>query len=66
MSLTPADLDLRINALRRLGETDAPAAAAGADQLRIEVLQAIADANPAAIALARIAMLTVTEDIGGN
>jgi hypothetical protein len=66
MILTPADLDLRLNALRRLDETDTEAAAAGAEELRIEVLQAIADANPNAIALARIAMLTVSEDIGGD
>jgi hypothetical protein len=64
--MTPDDVASRISALRTLGQTDLEAAAAGAEELRIEVLQEIANANPAWLELARGALTTVTEDIGGD
>jgi hypothetical protein len=42
------------------------AAAAGAEQLRCQVLHEIADGNPEASALAREVIATIDEDIGGD
>ena len=45
---------------------DNEAAAAGAEELRIEVLQAIADGAPDAVGLAQAALRTVDQDVGGS
>ena len=64
--MTPAEVDRQVNALRGLRVVDCEAADFGAGQLRIDVLRAIADASPNAIALANAALATVDEDIGGD
>lgn len=56
----------RVRRLAALSQADSEAAAAGADELRVETLQAIADGAPDAVALAQAALRTVEQDIGGR
>jgi hypothetical protein len=64
--MTPDEARAELTRLRALVGKDDDAAAAGADQLRCQVLHEIANGNPAAIALAKVAILTCEEDIGGD
>ena len=57
-------MDIRI--LQAPEQRDAEAAAAGAEELRTEVLAAIADGAVNARALAAAALETVSQDVGGT
>lgn len=64
--VTPDDIMLRVCDLVALCDRGPEAAAAGADELRIETLQAIAEGAPGAVALAEAALQTVEQHVGGN
>ncbi len=63
---TVEDVTREVALLRILELIDRPAAAAGAEQLRVDVLNAIANGVPDPQALAAAALVTVEEDIGGD
>ena len=62
---TPDVILRRVSELIVLSSHDNEAAAAGAEELRVEVLQAIADGAPDAVELARAALRTIEQDVGG-
>ncbi len=64
--MTSDDILRRIDELIALSSRDRTAAAAGAEELRTETLQAIADGALNAEALAQAALQTVEQDIGGE
>jgi hypothetical protein len=66
MKMTVAEIADRVAELRVLEARDREAAAAGAAELRVEVLAAIAGGAREARELAAAAMVTVVEDIGGD
>ena len=63
---TPETIEFRVKALAALESCDRDAAACGADMLRVDVLQAIADGADDPQALALAALETVAMDIGGR
>lgn len=64
--MTVDEIEIRVDELRQLERTDPEAAGAGAEELRVEALTAIADGVPNAQEIAAAAMMTVDEDIGGT
>ena len=60
------DIFARTRTLQALEQRDAEAAAAGAENLRTEVLAAIADGAVDARALAAAALETLSQDVGGT
>lgn len=64
--ITPDYISRRVGHLITLSNHDNEAAAAGAEELRTETLQAIADGAPDAVSLARAALRTVDQDVGGD
>ena len=66
MPMSPEFVRDRVAHLRALQRADFDAAYAGADELRSQVLEEIADGNPEVAALAREALVTIREDIGGE
>ena len=63
---TPDDILRRVGDLVELSNQCNEAAAAGAEELRVEVLRAIADGAPDAVGLAQAALRTVDQDVGGS
>ncbi len=66
LSITPATIEVEAAELRALDQRDKEAAAAGAEMLRTETLAAIAEGAPNPAELARAALTTVDEDLGGD
>ena len=64
--MTVEDIFSRTRTLQALEQRDAEAAAAGAENLRTEVLAAIADGAVDARALAAAALETLSQDVGGT
>lgn len=64
--MTPDTILQRVRDLATLERRDCEAAAAGAEELRCEVLAAIAEGAPDAVVLAKAAMRTIEQDIGGQ
>lgn len=64
--MTVEDIFARTRTLQALEQRDAEAAAAGAENLRTEVLAAIADGAVDARALAAAALETLSQDVGGT
>ena len=64
--MTVEDIFARTRTLQALEQRDAEAAAAGAENLRTEVLAAIADGAVDARALAAAALEMVSQDVGGT
>ena len=64
--MTVEDIFARTRTLQALEQRDAEAAAAGAENLRTEVLAAIADGAVDGRALAAAALEMVSQDVGGT
>ena len=63
---TPDVILRRVGNLIVLSSRDYEAASARAEELRIEVLQAIADGAPNAVEMAKAALRTIEQDVGGR
>ena len=64
--MTVEDIFSRTRTLQAFDQRDAEAAAAGAENLRTEVLAAIADGAVDGRALAAAALEMVSQDVGGT
>ena len=62
--MTVTEINRRVAALIALNDPDA--AAAGAEELRVDVLRAIAEGDDNNVALAKAALRTVDQDVGGR
>lgn len=62
----PDDILRRVGNLVELSYHCNEEGAAGAEELRVEVLQAIADGAPKAVEMAKAALRTIEQDVGGR